>query len=146
LDYWDSVFCKCHDSWDDFLEYFVAQEGPKRLVGFTKFGADIHTEEGAYQPGDWLLFGASPSPCTSHLRIFPLKPFSAICHPSRAWCISLGVYQHCTQLRLLLEGGSCGSCLPVRAPSGRWQGGGNKGHQDVKEIGVKEIGLLARVV
>jgi hypothetical protein len=26
-------------------------------VGFTKFGADIHTEEGAYQPGDWLLFG-----------------------------------------------------------------------------------------
>ena len=84
MDYWDSVFCKCHDSWDDFLEYFVAQEGPKRLVGFTKFGADIHTEEGAYQPGDWLLFGASPSPCTSHLRIFPLKPFSAICHPLRA--------------------------------------------------------------
>ena len=42
-----------------------SQEGPKRLVGFTKFGADIHTEEGAYQPGDWLLFGA---------RVFTSRP------------------------------------------------------------------------
>eukprot|EP00241_Pyramimonas_parkeae_P010873 CAMPEP_0114230444 /NCGR_PEP_ID=MMETSP0058-20121206/3476_1 /TAXON_ID=36894 /ORGANISM="Pyramimonas parkeae, CCMP726" /LENGTH=258 /DNA_ID=CAMNT_0001341651 /DNA_START=44 /DNA_END=820 /DNA_ORIENTATION=+ len=61
LDYWPYVFVKCHDSWDDFFQYFQEQEEPKRLVGFSKKGAAVHTEDGAYLPGDWLLFGSEVS-------------------------------------------------------------------------------------
>ena len=55
LDYWPYVFVKCHESWEDFLAFFEEQEGPKRLVGFSKKCADAHTEPGAYKPGDWYV-------------------------------------------------------------------------------------------
>lgn len=61
LDYWPYVFVKCHESWEEFYEFFKQQEGPRRLVGFSKKGANVHTEAGAYRPGDWLLFGAETS-------------------------------------------------------------------------------------
>jgi hypothetical protein len=32
LDYWDSVFCKCHDSWDEFYEYFKLQAGSRTML------------------------------------------------------------------------------------------------------------------
>lgn len=59
LDYWKSVCVRVHPSWEAFHEYWMALDAPrKRLVGFSKLGARPHAEEGAYEPGDWLLFGA----------------------------------------------------------------------------------------
>jgi len=59
LDYWKSVCVRVHPSWEAFYEYWMAVDAPrKRLVGFSKLGARPHAEEGAYEPGDWLLFGA----------------------------------------------------------------------------------------
>ncbi|GBG64336.1 hypothetical protein CBR_g41537 [Chara braunii] len=57
LDYWPYVVVKVHSSWDDFLDYFLGQQDPKRLIAFTKRGADTYTKTD-YRPGDWLLFGA----------------------------------------------------------------------------------------
>ena len=55
----NSVCVKVHDDWDAFHAYWRDDLGsPGRLVAFTKFGAKPHAEEGAYKPGDWLLFGA----------------------------------------------------------------------------------------
>lgn len=59
LDYWNSVCVKVHDDWPAFHSYWRDELGsPGRLVAFSKFGARPHAEEGAYQKGDWLLFGA----------------------------------------------------------------------------------------
>jgi len=58
LDYWKSVCVRVHDDWDAFYAYWRELERPGRLVAFSKFGARPHAEEGAYAPGDWLLFGA----------------------------------------------------------------------------------------
>mmetsp|Transcript_36522 Transcript_36522/g.58654 ORF Transcript_36522/g.58654 Transcript_36522/m.58654 type:complete len:209 (+) Transcript_36522:144-770(+) len=59
LDYWNSVCVKVHDDWGAFHRYWRDDLGaPGRLVAFSKFGARPHAEEGAYLPGDWLLFGA----------------------------------------------------------------------------------------
>jgi tRNA(Leu) C34 or U34 (ribose-2'-O)-methylase TrmL len=83
LDYWPYVFVKCHESWEDFYEFFKQQEGPKRLVGFSKKGANVHTEVGAYRPGDWLLFGR----CLFyklHLHVHP-KHTLTINIPQPAW-------------------------------------------------------------
>lgn len=57
LDYWPYVVVKIHDSWDDFRDYFVKQEGEKRLLAFTKRGTSIHSDF-SYKPGDWLVFGS----------------------------------------------------------------------------------------
>ncbi|XP_066351626.1 uncharacterized protein [Miscanthus floridulus] len=65
LDYWPypSVGCilyvvvKIHDSWDHFCDYFMKQEGDKRLLAFTKRGTQIHSDF-SYRPGDWLVFGS----------------------------------------------------------------------------------------
>lgn len=55
----NSVCVKVHDDWDAFYSYWREELGsPGRLVAFSKFGARPHAEEGAYEPGDWLLFGA----------------------------------------------------------------------------------------
>ena len=58
LDYWKSVCVRVHDDWEAFYAYWRGLERPGRLVAFSKFGARPHAEEGAYAPGDWLLFGA----------------------------------------------------------------------------------------
>ena len=59
LDYWNSVCVRVHDDWDAFHVYWRdTLKSPGRLVAFSKFGARPHAEEGAYEPGDWLLFGA----------------------------------------------------------------------------------------
>lgn len=58
LDYWKSVCVRVHDDWDAFYEYWRGLDTPGRLVAFSKFGARPHAEEGAYKPGDWLLYGA----------------------------------------------------------------------------------------
>jgi tRNA (cytidine/uridine-2'-O-)-methyltransferase len=58
LDYWNSVCVKVHDDWDAFYAYWQGKGSPGRLVAFSKFGARPHAEEGAYESGDWLLFGA----------------------------------------------------------------------------------------
>ncbi|KAJ1269090.1 hypothetical protein BS78_07G184000 [Paspalum vaginatum] len=57
LDYWPYVVVKIHDSWDDFCDYFMKQEGEKRLLAFTKRGTHIHSDF-SYKPGDWLVFGS----------------------------------------------------------------------------------------
>ena len=58
LDYWNSVCVKVHDDWPAFHSYWKETLGsPGDLVAFSKFGARPHAE-GAYQKGDWLLFGA----------------------------------------------------------------------------------------
>ncbi|XP_062196442.1 uncharacterized protein LOC133899475 [Phragmites australis] len=41
LDYWPYVVIKIHDSWDDFRDYCMKQEGEKRLLAFTKRGKNI---------------------------------------------------------------------------------------------------------
>uniref|UniRef100_A0A804LT89 tRNA/rRNA methyltransferase SpoU type domain-containing protein n=1 Tax=Zea mays TaxID=4577 RepID=A0A804LT89_MAIZE len=43
LDYWPYVVVKIHDSWDHFCDYFMKQEGDKRLLAFTKRGTHIHS-------------------------------------------------------------------------------------------------------
>ncbi|ONM02868.1 AGAMOUS-like 26 [Zea mays] len=57
LDYWPYVVVKIHDSWDHFCDYFMKQEGDKRLLAFTKRGTHIHSDF-SYRPGDWLVFGS----------------------------------------------------------------------------------------
>ncbi|XP_051123852.1 uncharacterized protein LOC127246479 [Andrographis paniculata] len=60
LDYWPYVVVKVHASWSEFREYFMRQEGEKRLLAFTKRGTNIHSEF-AYRRGDWLVFGSETS-------------------------------------------------------------------------------------
>uniref|UniRef100_A0A8R7V6L4 tRNA/rRNA methyltransferase SpoU type domain-containing protein n=1 Tax=Triticum urartu TaxID=4572 RepID=A0A8R7V6L4_TRIUA len=43
LDYWPYVVVKIHDSWDEFRDYFMKQDGQKRLLAFTKRGTHIHS-------------------------------------------------------------------------------------------------------
>uniref|UniRef100_A0A0E0AXD7 tRNA/rRNA methyltransferase SpoU type domain-containing protein n=1 Tax=Oryza glumipatula TaxID=40148 RepID=A0A0E0AXD7_9ORYZ len=51
------VVVKIHDSWDEFRDYFMKQDGEKRLLAFTKRGTSIHSDF-SYKPGDWLVFGS----------------------------------------------------------------------------------------
>ncbi|KAL3615373.1 hypothetical protein CASFOL_041034 [Castilleja foliolosa] len=60
LDYWPYVVVKVHSSWSEFREYFMEQEGEKRLLAFTKRGTNIHSEF-KYRIGDWLVFGSETS-------------------------------------------------------------------------------------
>ncbi|KAL9244660.1 hypothetical protein vseg_018416 [Gypsophila vaccaria] len=60
LDYWPYVVVKVHPSWTDFRDYFLLQDGDKRLLAFTKKGTTIHSDF-TYRPGDWLLFGSETS-------------------------------------------------------------------------------------
>ncbi|CAI0428055.1 unnamed protein product, partial [Linum tenue] len=57
LDYWPYVLVKVHNSWAEFREYFIQQEGEKRLLALTKRGTKIHSEC-SYRKGDYLVFGA----------------------------------------------------------------------------------------
>lgn len=57
LDYWPYVVVKIHDSWNEFRDYFMKQDGEKRLLAFTKRGTSIHSDF-SYKPGDWLVFGS----------------------------------------------------------------------------------------
>ncbi|KAI9081414.1 hypothetical protein K1719_036560 [Acacia pycnantha] len=57
LDYWPYVVVKIHDSWADFRNYFMQQEGEKRLLAFTKKGTKVHSDF-SYRKGDYLLFGS----------------------------------------------------------------------------------------
>ncbi|XP_047320818.1 putative tRNA (cytidine(34)-2'-O)-methyltransferase [Impatiens glandulifera] len=60
LDYWPYVVVKVHNSWADFRNYFIHQEGDKRLLAFTKRGTSIHSDF-TYRRGDWLVFGSETS-------------------------------------------------------------------------------------
>ncbi|KAI4333158.1 hypothetical protein L6164_017999 [Bauhinia variegata] len=60
LDYWPYVVVKVHDAWPDFRDYFMQQEGEKRLLAFTKRGTKVHSEF-SYRKGDYLLFGSETS-------------------------------------------------------------------------------------
>ncbi|KAI8021101.1 putative tRNA (cytidine(34)-2'-O)-methyltransferase [Camellia lanceoleosa] len=60
LDYWPYVVVKVHDSWAEFRNYFVKQDGEKRLLAFTKRGTTIHSDF-SYRRGDWLVFGSETS-------------------------------------------------------------------------------------
>ncbi|PIN14390.1 tRNA (cytidine(34)-2'-O)-methyltransferase [Handroanthus impetiginosus] len=60
LDYWPYVVVKVHSSWSEFREYFMKQDGEKRLLAFTKRGTNIHSEF-SYRRGDWLVFGSETS-------------------------------------------------------------------------------------
>ncbi|KAL9258359.1 putative tRNA (cytidine(34)-2'-O)-methyltransferase [Drosera capensis] len=71
LDYWPypSALCgvtylsisyvvvKVHESWAEFREYFLNQDGQKRLLAFTKRGVSTHSDF-RYKHGDWLVFGS----------------------------------------------------------------------------------------
>ncbi|KAK1307158.1 hypothetical protein QJS10_CPA10g01740 [Acorus calamus] len=50
LDYWPYVVVKIHSSWMDFREYFMQQEGDKRLLAFTKRGRTIHSVSPVFPP------------------------------------------------------------------------------------------------
>ncbi|GFP89626.1 lys-63-specific deubiquitinase brcc36 [Phtheirospermum japonicum] len=54
------VVVKVHGSWSEFREYFMKQEGEKRLLAFTKRGTFIHS----LKNGDVtaLIWGALPQP------------------------------------------------------------------------------------
>lgn len=53
---------KVHESWEAFEKYFADQDGPKRLVAFTKFGRTPHCAPAfSYEKGDWLIFGSETS-------------------------------------------------------------------------------------
>ncbi|CAA6672327.1 unnamed protein product [Spirodela intermedia] len=45
---------------DYWPEYFLKQEGEKRLLAFTKRGNHIHSDF-SYRQGDWLVFGSETS-------------------------------------------------------------------------------------
>ncbi|KAK9157787.1 hypothetical protein Scep_004361 [Stephania cephalantha] len=60
LDYWPYVVVEIHRSWADFKDYFIQQEGEKRLLAFTKRGTLIHSDF-SYRRGDWLVFGSETS-------------------------------------------------------------------------------------
>ncbi|XP_074275959.1 uncharacterized protein LOC141599750 [Silene latifolia] len=60
LDYWPYVVVKVHPSWTHFRDYFLLQDGDKRLLAFTKKGTTIHSDF-TYKPGDWLVFGSETS-------------------------------------------------------------------------------------
>ncbi|KAH6767660.1 hypothetical protein C2S52_018643 [Perilla frutescens var. hirtella] len=60
LDYWPYVVVKVHGSWPEFREYFMKQDGEKRLLAFTKRGTNIHSEF-SFRKGDWLVFGSETS-------------------------------------------------------------------------------------
>ncbi|CAA0842530.1 AGAMOUS-like 26 [Striga hermonthica] len=60
LDYWPYVVVKVHRSWSEFRDYFMKQEGEKRLLAFTKRGVHTHSEF-KYRAGDWLVFGSETS-------------------------------------------------------------------------------------
>jgi hypothetical protein len=49
-----------HDSWQAFLEFWQQQEGPKQLVGYSKFARQHYASDGLYPRGTatWLMFGA----------------------------------------------------------------------------------------
>ncbi|GAB2216641.1 hypothetical protein Droror1_Dr00024417 [Drosera rotundifolia] len=57
LDYWPCVVVKVHKSWAEFREYFLNQDGEKRLLAFTKRGVTTHSDF-RYKHGDWLVFGS----------------------------------------------------------------------------------------
>ncbi|EIE21733.1 S-adenosyl-L-methionine dependent tRNA/rRNA methyltransferase [Coccomyxa subellipsoidea C-169] len=52
LDYWPYVTVK------EFHSFWSGQQGPKRLLAFSKAGSCHYATPGLYQSGDWLLFGA----------------------------------------------------------------------------------------
>ncbi|XP_038898778.1 putative tRNA (cytidine(34)-2'-O)-methyltransferase isoform X2 [Benincasa hispida] len=60
LDYWPYVVVKIHHTWADFRDYFMKQEGEKRLLAFTKRGTTLHSDF-SYKRGDYLLFGSETS-------------------------------------------------------------------------------------
>ncbi|KAH9605577.1 hypothetical protein KSS87_022639 [Heliosperma pusillum] len=60
LDYWPYVVVKVHPSWTHFRDFFLLQDGDKRLLAFTKKGTTIHSDF-TYKPGDWLVFGSETS-------------------------------------------------------------------------------------
>ncbi|KAJ6828981.1 uncharacterized protein M6B38_359245 [Iris pallida] len=60
LDYWPYVVVKIHSSWSEFRDYFMRQNGDKRLLAFTKRGTSIHSDI-SYKRGDWLVFGSETS-------------------------------------------------------------------------------------
>ncbi|GAB2289055.1 hypothetical protein Dimus_023357 [Dionaea muscipula] len=60
LDYWPHVVVKVHSSWTQFRDYFLSQDGEKRLLAFTKRGATVHSEF-TYKRGDFLVFGSETS-------------------------------------------------------------------------------------
>ncbi|KAK4841527.1 hypothetical protein QYF36_005894 [Acer negundo] len=60
LDYWPYVVVKVHGSWAEFRDYYMQQEGEKRLLAFTKRGTETHSEF-SYKRGDYLVFGSETS-------------------------------------------------------------------------------------
>lgn len=60
LDYWPAVCVDVHPSWAAFLDYWQQQEGPKQLIGYSKFAGRHYASEGLYPRGTatWLMFGA----------------------------------------------------------------------------------------
>ncbi|CAL5222882.1 g5309 [Coccomyxa viridis] len=58
LDYWPYVAVNVYSTWQDFYGHFQEQEGPKRLLGFSKAGKQHYASPSLYRKGDWLLFGA----------------------------------------------------------------------------------------
>jgi hypothetical protein len=51
LDYWPHVCVKVHDSWQAFYDYFTSLPGPKRLIGYSVYGATYYAGPGGCQLG-----------------------------------------------------------------------------------------------
>lgn len=63
LDYWQHLDWEIADSWDALHATMPAE----RTWYFTKFASKLHTDV-AYQPGDWLVFGAESSGLPESIR------------------------------------------------------------------------------
>jgi hypothetical protein len=90
------VCVKVHDDWGAFHRYWRDDLGaPGRLVAFSKFGARPHAEEGAYLPGDWLLFGAETTAgeCSSQLSAMRQEWKRDLC-TGTLWANTLTVIGH----------------------------------------------------
>jgi tRNA (cytidine/uridine-2'-O-)-methyltransferase len=103
------VCCAQHPSWFDFMEFYGALPGPKKLVAFSKFGKTHHAAEGMYTPGTFLLFGAETTglPPEAHEAVvaaggevvkIPMSNFEHVRSLNLATSVGVGVFEALRQL------------------------------------------------
>ena len=113
LDYWDWVCLKPHASVEEFLEFYAALEGPKRLIAFSKFGKAHHAADGLYRSKmddgrtvrNFLMFGAEDTglPESAHeaatdiVRI-PMNNYEHVRSINLATSVGVGIWEALRQL------------------------------------------------
>jgi len=109
LDYWAWVCCSVHPTFQDFQKFFDSLPGPKRIYAFSKLGKRHYAEEGLYQPGTWLLFGAETTglPPAAHAAApasggdvvkIPMGNYRHVRSLNLATSVGIGVFEALRQL------------------------------------------------